>query len=203
MKTKVIIFDVDGVLIQTPHYFSQELEENGYEGSIGLLNEYYEGIHNNCLVWKVNTEEVIKPYLEKCWWQQWVDWYFRAQFEYDTQFINKPLLESVKKLREQWILCYIGTDQETIRKNILLEQFGFQSVFDGSFISCELGYRKCDWRFWEWVLERLWDVQVQETLFFDDVQGNVDMAKSYGIQWFLFTDMQQFEKDMKDIELAI
>ena len=40
---KVILFDIDGVLIRLPHFFSKEMELKGYRGAEECLNVYYAG----------------------------------------------------------------------------------------------------------------------------------------------------------------
>jgi len=41
MTIKVIIFDVDWVLLQVPHYFSQEIEKRGYKNAVTVLGDFY------------------------------------------------------------------------------------------------------------------------------------------------------------------
>ncbi len=201
MSIKVILFDVDGVLLQTPHYFSHELENQGYKNAIETLNNYYWGVHNQCLEGKQETEITIEPYLKDIGWKDGAIWYFQSQYAFDKKHINKDLFASIGKLREDGVLCYLWTDQEQIRAKILLEQFNFQEKFDGYFISCRLGSRKSGSLFWESVLQTLQDFNPSEIVFFDDVQTNVDKAKEFWIESRLFTDMEQFYRDVENLEL--
>ena len=61
-KTKIIIFDIDGVLIRIPHYFTKELEKQGYSNAINILNSFFkDDIAYQCSEGKVNIIENIKP----------------------------------------------------------------------------------------------------------------------------------------------
>ena len=102
-KSKVILFDVDGVLIRLPNYFGEELERRGYKGVEEILNYYYKGIDNwDCLEGKAIAEERIMPYLKKFGWKGTGQEYFKQQFKFEKQFLDvwnrfKNLDESDKK----------------------------------------------------------------------------------------------------------
>ena len=199
MWIKVVIFDIDGVLIQAPHYFSKELERQWYENAVEVLNEYYWGPHVACLEGKETVDTSMPFYLEKIDYKQWVTWYFQWQFEFDSHYLDTELIETIKQFQASGILCFLWTDQEKTRAKMLLEELNFWDIFDGYFISYLHGARKSHPQFWEWVLKKLENVEPSEIVFFDDVQGNVDMAKNMGIQWFLFTNNEQFYRDLESL----
>jgi FMN phosphatase YigB (HAD superfamily) len=47
------------------------------------------------------------------------------------------------------------------------------------------------------------DLQLSEIVFIDDGKKNIETAKNYGIQAFLFTDMKQFYKDLNIYRINI
>ena len=70
-RVKAILFDVDGVLIRPPYFFSKELEQNGYSKAEKTLNAYYgSDDHLPSLEGRGTCEEAIAPYLRDFGWQQ-------------------------------------------------------------------------------------------------------------------------------------
>lgn len=198
MDIKAIIFDVDGVLLQMPYFFTQELQERGYKNAVEIMNEYYRNENTLCAEWKTKAIECISPYLEKIWWDKWAEEYFSEQFQFEAEYVETSLTSIIPKLQELWIKCYLWTDQEENRAKFLLEWLDFQNILDGYFISCYVWSRKCFSQFWDYVKEILWEqwIQKEEIVFFDDLQSNVDVADKQWIQAFLFTDIEHFRKDL-------
>jgi hypothetical protein len=48
---------------------------------------------------------------------------------------------------------------------------------------------------------KFFDVSPEEIAFFDDIQGNVDMALKFKIQAFLFESKAGFNEDIKSLSL--
>lgn len=205
MDIKAIIFDVDGVLLQVPHYFTQELQNRGYENAAEIMSVYYKNENVLCAEWKAKSTEHISPYLEKIWWNKWVEEYFNKQFQFESQYLKASLITLIPKLRNLGIKCYLWTDQEEKRAMFLLDWLDFKNILDGYFISCYVWFRKCFPQFWDHVKETLWKqgIQKEEIVFFDDLQNNLDTANKQWIQAFLFTDSEQFYKDLKALDIHI
>lgn len=206
IKPKVILFDVDGVLIRIPHYFSQELENQGYTNAIESLNSFYkDDIACKCSEGKAEAMENIMPFLKKFGWEDSAENYFKQQFDFEAEYLDQEFISLIQGFRNQGIECYLGTDQEKNRAKFLLEDMSFADNFDGHFISCFVGYRKCHDNFWTHTLQELKkefpDIEPNEVAFFDDIQNNVDVASKHRIQAFLFTDMEQFDKDLDSLGL--
>ncbi len=207
-KPKIILFDVDDVLIRIPHYFSQELENQGYPNAIEVLNSFFkDNIFYQCSEGKADAIKKITPFLKKFGWNDTAENYFKQQFNFEARYLDKELISLIQNFRNQSIKCYLGTDQEKNRIKFLLEGMNFSENFDGYFVSCFVGYRKCHDNFWIYVLENLkkqfQDIKSNEIVFFDDIQSNVDMASKHGIQAFLFTGMEKFYKDLNHLGFEI
>lgn len=201
IKPKVIMFDVDGVLIRTPHYFSQELEYQGYSNAIESLNAFYkDDVSGKCSEGKSDAVKKIMPFLKKFGWEDTAKNYFKKQFKFEAEYLDKELISLIQSFRNQGVKCYLGTDQEKNRAKFLLDGMRFGDNFDGHFISCFAGYRKCYDGFWIYTLQKLKNeipgLQSNEIVFFDDIQNNIDVASRHGIQALLFTDMEKFNEDL-------
>ncbi len=205
MIIKAIIFDVDEVLIQVPHYFTQELQNRGYKNAVKIMNEYYGDDNTLCAEWKGEAVELIVPYLERIWWEQWVEEYFKQQFMFEKQYLDTNLVSLIPKIQALWIKCYLWTDQEENRAQFLLEWLNFKNIMDWYFISCYVWVRKCLPEFWYHIKKTLLDEWIgkEEIVFFDDLQCNVDVANGEGIKAFLFTDMENFQKDLKKLGIKV
>ena len=197
----IIIFDVDGVLIRPPYYFSAILEQQGYEKASEVLNDFYQGAAQHaCLTAQARVEDNMQPYLEKFGWKGTVEEYLKKQFAFESKYLDQGLLELVKALRGKGVKCYLCTDQEKFRASQLLNQLNFKSLFDQAFISLHAGSRKCKKEFWEYVLKEIKKefpkAKAEEIIFFDDLDKNVEAAEAAGFQAVLFKNKEQFLRDL-------
>lgn len=136
------LFDVDGVLIRLNQYYSSVFEREGFSGIASNLNAFYNGAAGNaCLVGKADPIIAIKPFLEKAGWTRTSEDYFMEQFEYEKKHLDHEFLFIIEKLRESGKECYLATDQDSFRSRFLLEELGFKSLFDGWFISNQIGHQ--------------------------------------------------------------
>src|SRR5260370_10843706 len=188
---KVILFDVDGVLV------------NGYSFSGRLARDYgitqeatvsfFKGRFGECLVGKADLKEEIEGYLPKWGWQGSVDDFLNEWFATE-QSIDETLVDAIQWLRQRGIRCYLATNQEKYRTAYLLDQMGFERRFDGIFSSVYVGYMKHDTAFFEHVLRELKNVKARESLFWDDQPGNVATATVMDLLAVLYSDFADFEK---------
>jgi len=194
------------VLIRLPYFFSQELENQGYFNASKSLEGFYkDDIARKCSEGEADAVENIMLFLKKFGWKDTAENYFKEQFEFEAKYLDEELISLIQGFRDRDIKCYLGTDQEENRANFLLENMKLKKSFDGYFVSCFIGYRKCHDNFWINVLENLKakfpTIKPNEMVFFDDIQNNVDVAIKYGIKAFLFKDMEKFSKDLASLGL--
>lgn len=195
---KIILFDIDGVIIRPPYYFWRELEKQWYKDAEEVLNNFFTNENTACTEWKADIESIIVPYLKRIWWDTSIKEFFSEQFDFEGQYFDKKIISIIKNLQNKDILCYIASAQENVRADYFLNTFGFNNIFDGYYISCHVWYRKDKPEYWEYVIEDLQkrynDIKLNDIIFVDDWQKNVDMANSFWIQGLLFTSMEQLEK---------
>lgn len=82
----------------------------------------------------------------------------------------------------------------------LKQRFQFWELFDGAVVSAEVGMLKPH----EGIFRHLVDtfgLAPAETVFLDDIQGNVDGAMRVGLQARLFTTAEQCEQDLRALGL--
>lgn len=202
-KPKVILFDVDGVLIRLPNYFSQELDKRGYKGAEKSLTSFFKGSDNQqCVEGKASFEKKIVPYLEKFAWKETAEEYFQKQFQFEKRYLDQNIILQIKQFHTQGIKCYLCTDNSKLRSEFLLNEMNLKDIFDDYFISCFIGYRKCHNEFWSYLINKLRkEISPSEIVFFDDAQNNIDVALKFGIKAILFENIAQFEKELMLLEI--
>jgi putative hydrolase of the HAD superfamily len=202
-EIKVLLFDVDGVLIRPPNYYSAELEKVGYADASSIIDEFYENENDKCLVGKLDTIEAIKPYIARFNWKSTPESYIRNQFEFEGTYLDSLIMGYVAKFREKGLKCFIATDQEKFRAKFLLNNLNFRNTFDGHYISCNLGLRKCVRAFWEFVVSDLKNTHgiasPTEIFFVDDIQSNLDAAADFGVSTFLYRDPGEFMSKLGEL----
>jgi putative hydrolase of the HAD superfamily len=194
---KAFLFDVDGVLIRLPEYFSRILERKGFVNAVDIIDSFYRDEDaQKCLIGQMDELIAIKPYLEKINWQDTPEAYFSEQYEYEKQFLDHEILNLITAMRKKGIKAYLATDQNKGRGKYLLDDIGFRKSFDGWFISSFISYRKVHEGFWINLLGyfEINGLGKSELLFIDDRKENIDMAKKYGIDVFYVNTEQRVEK---------
>lgn len=84
----------------------------------------------------------------------------------------------------------------------LKEEHDFWHFFEGAVISAEVGLLKPDPEIYQHLLSTH-QIEAENTLFMDDVQANVDGAKSLGINAFVFSTAEKAKSDMRQFDLIL
>lgn len=192
---KVLLFDVDGVLVNGEP-FSQQLARD-YGITLEMTTPFFKGPFFECLVGRADLKQEIADYLPQWGWQRSVDEFLAGWFSSET-CIDEALLASIQRLRQQGLPCYLATNQERYRTAYILNEMGFVSKFEGIFSSAHIGYMKHEPAFFASVLAAFPGVQAQEILFWDDSPGNVATARAAGMQAELYIDFSVYKKQMSN-----
>lgn len=181
----VILWDIDGVLIQHERYFLQQIEGE-YEGAIAILTEYYSsGVNRDCDRGVRDPCVEIRPYIERLGWKGDARSYLLAQYGFEAQLVDRELLAEIEASRGR-AKHYLATNQNPLRKAVLARELRIDSVFDGAFFSCDFGRIKPELGYFEHVLSRLRAAgdlgQRERVVFFDDLAENVEGARQAGIE---------------------
>lgn len=192
IEHKYVLFDADGVLTLPEDVFSVV-----YARSHALDPEPFEDFFRNewqpIVTGAKDLKESIAANPELWKWDGSVDELLNYWFK--TEDVrNEELLKVIYELKDKGIPCYLATDQEKYRAEYM-QNVMFKELFNGYFVSAELGVTKTDPRFFELVLQQLKtqypELQPNEVIFFDDSQSKVDTAKALGIDARLFENNDQ------------
>jgi HAD superfamily hydrolase (TIGR01509 family) len=110
--------------------------------------------------------------------------------------VDEWLLAAVAEARGQGIRAYVATNQERYRVEYMRKQMGFDTHFDGIFSSAQLGLKKPDMRFFAAVSGTL-ALPIEQIIFWDDSQANIDAARAHGWQAELYTDYDRFAEQFQ------
>ena len=79
-------------------------------------------------------------------------------------------------------------------------EMGFDKIFDDIFSSAEIGYKKPDKKFYQFILKKLkkeQNISPKNLLFFDDTRKHVDEAKKLKIDAHVYTNFKDLKKRIK------
>lgn len=186
---KLVILDVDGVLINGDK-FSNELPKL-YKVDKQKEKEFFTGIFQQCLLGKEDLKVAIAPYLAGFGWPGTVDELLDFWFKTESN-INKPLIDLVSKLRRGGTKVVVATNNELHRTNYMLDELGFAKIFDKVYSSATVGHKKPYQEFYKHILTDQ-KVSANDAVFWDDDQSNIDGAKHYGIDAYIYNDVQTVE----------
>ena len=189
---KIILFDVDGVLVDGELFSRRLARDHGI--TLEMTRSFFAGPFSECLVGQADLKQVLLDYMREWGWQHSIDDFL--SFWFSEHSINEPLLISVQHLRQQGIPCYLATNQEQYRTAYILEEMGFAQKFDGIFSSAHVGQVKSQPAFFEHVLRKLNGIAAHEILFWDDSAPNIATARQFGLQAEIYTTFADFTRKM-------
>src|SRR3989338_8065882 len=150
---KVVIFDADGVIVQSKRKFSIKLEEK-YDISRDMTLPFFNGPFQDCLIGSSDLKETISPYLPVWGWDRGVDEFLDIWFKAEHK-VDEELAEYISSLRTQGILCLLATNNEKHRFNYMLDTMGLKDIFNKTYASATLGHKKPNLEFFSKIYDEL------------------------------------------------
>ena len=196
---KAILFDADGVVLKKrDKYFSQRLfEDYGLDIPPEKILKFFKNEYKLCVIGKADLKTEVEKYMKEWGWQGTVDELLEYWFSYENK-LEERVLEVVRDLREKGIKCYLASDHSRFREDNLMKEVGMEKYFDGAFFSCDLGYTKAEEEYYEKIIEDL-NLEPAQIMFWDDEEGNVEIAKTMGIKAMFYKDFAEFVKEMQHL----
>jgi putative hydrolase of the HAD superfamily len=191
---KVIIFDMDGVLVHSKRRFSINLAKK-HNIPIEITLPFFTGPVQECLAGKKDLKKVLPPYLKKWGWDKGVDVLLDYWFSLESA-IDKKVIKYIGELRRKGIVCLLATNNEKYRFEYMMQKMGLQKVFNKTFASAHLGHNKPDQKFFSKIFKELKNVKKKEILFVDDSAENIKGAKDFGINTEHFTSIENLKRKL-------
>jgi putative hydrolase of the HAD superfamily len=152
MNKKCILFDADGVIIHTEMFSVQYQKE--FDVPMDVLLPFFKGVFKDCLIGKVDLKQVIQPYLSQWNWVGDVDGFLQYWFKAEHN-VDERMVSLITELRKNAVYCYLATNQEKYRTEYMRKEMGFGDIFDGIFSSADIGCKKPDREFYEFIFREV------------------------------------------------
>ncbi len=181
-KTRIFVFDADGVVIE-PWGFANVLQRD-FDISKEDTLPFFAGPFQLCLSGHAELIESLRPFLKRWNWFGSVEEFVQLWLQADDQ-PRDDVVTLIRKLRASGFCCYLASNQEAIRANYIRNTMEFESEFDGLFFSCDLGVAKPDLGFYQAIAEQL--TREPECIWFwDDTEECVTGAQRAGWNAFVY-----------------
>lgn len=189
---KNIIFDLSEVILYGFYYKTGEIIENNTSIT---KEEFIEGIDNkaidiffDAMRGKYTEDKYIEALLNETKWEISKD----NLKKYIRQSLNiqvEGTMKIIKKLKERYNLILLS-DHIKEWVDYIIETNKEIEIFEHKYFSYEYGKLKTD----EGIIEQE-KIIPSETIFIDDSEENVEIAKQNGIYAIVFKDAKQLESD--------
>lgn len=198
---KLIIPDIDGMLILTEEEFSKAFPKKFNIGSEEVTKLFTSGDFKKCQLGELDLRETIKEKYSKQWNVSEEDVF---SFWFNTGKINEELIETLKKIkRENNIKIALGTNQEKYRLKEILKRIKAKEWIDGSIASCEIHLLKPNEEFYQKIIEKFPEINKNEVLIFDDREENIISLKNLGFNAEKFEGNSKFKEIIKKYKIKI
>lgn len=194
---KNIIFDLSEVIISGYHGIEKIMEKN-----YGIKTDEF--IKQKTKLWdmflelmrgKYTEDEYTKKLLENTNWEISIE-DMKKLFRENLNIPVSGTMDIIKKLNGKYKLILLS-DHIKEWLDYILENNRELDIFDEKIFSHKLGKLKSDEGTFKLILEKL-NINANETIFIDDYETNVNMAKAQGINTILFKNAKQLEKELKE-----
>ncbi|NKB71324.1 MAG: HAD-IA family hydrolase [Candidatus Latescibacteria bacterium] len=183
MTIEAVLFDADGVVQRQRAGWSQLLGGLiGPEADIEAFCRDIFAAEAPSLVGERDFTLALEGVLHK--WKCTVP-VSQALQVWEAIVVDEGVVAQIKTLRARGTYCGLATNQQAYRAAFMGQQMGYTTLFDRSFYSCELGYRKPAPGYFRAVLQGL-PFPPGQVLFIDDSPANVEAACTAGLAGVLF-----------------
>lgn len=189
---KNIIFDVGGV-------FFDDSKENIRKLLNTTSDEIYKIAYgagfNKCLIGEMTISELINN-LEKDNNYKEVEYILNPNNLVKSYPIIKENFEYIKKLKERGYKLYLLTNITDASHNYINNQINIDSMFEGGIYSYQEHLVKPNPEIYNLIINRF-NLNKDETIFFDDKEKNVNAANEIGLKSVVFKSIEDIEINLK------
>ena len=198
-KIESVIFDLGGVLLDIDYNLTRSAFEK-----LGIVHfdDMYSQADADLLFRKLETGHISEndfyKELNRCTGLHLSDEEIRTAWNTMLLSYREESLAFLESLRQHYKI-FLLSNTNFIHLNELNKIFNrkkrnhsFEEYFDKAFYSCEIGLRKPDRECFEWVIRNR-NLNAGATLFIDDSDQNIKMAKETGLQTIHLTPSMRIE----------
>ena len=189
--SKVILFDVDGVLIKSFDESGRFLWSANIENDLGLSGDVMRDIFaewSDCISGKTDTKTYLQSKLAKHNPKVGADTLINYWLTKDSHF-DQDVMACIESLRGRRM--FMATNQDKLRAAYLKKIIGHH--FEDIFFSGHIGVTKPEDGFYRHVEEKL-QVKPENIIFFDDRAENIEAARRRGWDAHVFRSAADLKK---------
>jgi putative hydrolase of the HAD superfamily len=196
MTDRIVLFDVDGVLINGYHARpEQQVRWNeNLLADLGVDPDRFnrEFIHDlfvkKVIVGQMSLLEALERTLPGLGYRGPAMAFVGYWLGHDSN-VNEPMLEVVRRLKGAGAgRLFLATNQEHMRAQWLWQTLKFGELFEDMFHSARVGHAKPATPYFDWVNHRLGRLD-EKPLFFDDREDIVKAARAHGWEAVRFSEI--------------
>jgi len=187
---KAIIFDLNGIFIQSPKLSDRFEKDFGISSEIFLpkLSEIMNKVRQPNTGKSFNYwEPVLKEWniklSEQEFWKYW----------FEVEEPSERMISFAKKLKERGIKIFVLSNNFKERAEYYGHYPWMHEVVDKAYFSCQTGFVKPNTEAWKLVLKEN-NLEPEECLYFDDQEKNIKASEEVGIKAFMFINEVGLEK---------
>lgn len=196
---KVIAFDWGGVLCSGGDKFkSKRFESSGlnYYEIRSITNE----LDELYMVGKIKSDDFWAEIIKKLGISNSTTKEELKEDYFNSYELYPNVLKLTKELRSNYKVISISNLNEDMVSHISKEH-GVSEIFDETFFSNEVGFKKPSLEIYKLVLKKL-NILPKEMVFIDDIKDNTESAKSLGIKAILFKDKDSLVEELKRLNVV-
>ena len=187
---RILLLDVDGVLVTPPDWYGLRLRRESPEAA----EVFFAGPFLAATQGEADLRDHLPAFLDAIGRSGTPEAFLAEWHEYENH-PEPQIWEAVRELRAEGWPIYLATNQERHRMRHLLQTVGLETLVDGEFASCSVGHRKPTPEYFAEVARRL-STLPERIVFFDDVEENVAAAREAGWAAHLYRDAEGFRCDL-------
>ena len=197
---KIILCDVDGVVIngrpQDNKRWDTELEKDIGISPKDLQEKYFLNYWPDIIVGNKDLKEclvvVISTINKNIRGEDLINYWFKNDSAVNIDFLN--LLTEITNKNSG--APYLATNQEKYRTNYVYHELGLNKYFNDIFCSGEVGFKKDEDGYWEYIKKKFGKYDISQLFLVDDTPKNIEKAKQHGIDGYLYTTFEKAEEEL-------
>lgn len=198
---KILLLDVDGVLINDTDIFSYEFEKE-FNLDDKILRDFFHNEFQDCILGKKDIKSVLKNFLQKnnlnISYEDFVNKWYESENKPNSLLIH--FIHFLKNVNPN-IKIILATNNDSYRMDYILNNMNFKDFIDEYYCSSKLGLTKPNPDFFRVIHsslnEKIPNLKKEEILFFDDSIYNVESAKQLGFNSHHYNSFDEFLEVLK------
>ena len=189
---KNIVLDVGGVIFDDSKQNIQKLLNKNCDNIYKIA---YGSGFKKCLLGEISVQEHINSLKDEKDFND-ISYILKKENLIKSYPLIKNNFEYIKDLRKRGYKLFLLTNITEDSYNYINELFNINEKFDGGIYSYQEHLIKPDYDIYNLLINRF-NLNKDETIFFDDKEKNVKAANEVGIKSYVFTSINDIESNLE------